>query len=142
MKITILAPEGKSGTELADLLRNVGFECEYADEEYLVIMISTETDERELFSLVHAIGTNILPLRREKTLNMSPSPMAMTVRNALFSQSETIPVSFAQGKVCASPTVSCPPAIPIAVSGEIIGKEQVAVFRHYGIEKVSVVKEK
>ena len=142
MKITILAPEGKSGTELADLLRNVGFECEYADEEYLVIMISTETDERELFSLVHAIGTNILPLRREKTLNMSPSPMAMTVRNELFSQSETNPVSFAQGRVCAYPPGSCPPAIPIAVSGEIIGEEQVAVFRHYGIEKVSVVKEK
>ena len=60
----------------------------------------------------------------------------------IFAESENIPVEKSAGRICSETNIPCPPAIPIAVSGEIIGEEQVAVFRHYGIEKVSVVKEK
>lgn len=142
MKITILAPEGKSGTEIADFLRSSGFECEYADEEYVVLMISCETKESELLSFIGALGTNKLPARKPKTLDIPASSMAMTVREAIFLPSETVPVSLSQGRVCAAPTVSCPPAIPIAVSGEIIEEGHVALFNHYGIDEISVVKNK
>ena len=142
MKITILAPEGKSGTEIADFLRSSGFECEYADEEYVVLMISCETKESELLSFIGALGTNKLPARKPKTLDIPASSMAMTVREAIFSPSETVPVSLSRGRVCAAPTVSCPPAIPIAVSGEIIEEGHVALFNHYGIDEISVVKNK
>lgn len=64
----------------------------------------------------------------------------MSIRQAMFSPAETVPVENALGRVCASPTVSCPPAVPVAVSGEVIGPEAVEVFRYYGIETVSVVK--
>ena len=46
----------------------------------------------------------------------------------------------AVGRICAAPTVSCPPAIPIAVSGERITREHVALFEAYGIEEIDVVK--
>ena len=39
-----------------------------------------------------------------------------------------------------SPTVSCPPAVPVAVSGEVITKEAVEIFKAYGINKIKVVK--
>ena len=44
------------------------------------------------------------------------------------------------GRVCAAPTVGCPPAVPVVVSGEVIGADAADVFRYYGIEKVRVVR--
>ena len=43
------------------------------------------------------------------------------------------------GRVCGLPTVGCPPAIPIAVSGERITPEALALFAYYGIEQVEVL---
>lgn len=40
----------------------------------------------------------------------------------------------------APPTVGCPPAIPIAVSGEQIGPEALELFRRYGVEQVEVLR--
>ena len=50
-------------------------------------------------------------------------------------------VSEAEGRVCAAPSVSCPPAIPIAVSGEIITAGHIRLFEYYGIEKIAVMKD-
>jgi arginine/lysine/ornithine decarboxylase len=63
----------------------------------------------------------------------------MTLREAMFGPAEWTPVDRAAGRVCAAPTVSCPPAVPIAVSGEVISPETIEVFRYYGIEAVRVV---
>ena len=51
-----------------------------------------------------------------------------------------IPVREAEGRILAQETVSCPPAIPIAVSGEEIDGNMIRVFEEYGIRDVSVVK--
>jgi len=52
MKLTFLAKKyGYTGTELADLLRNKGIECEFADPDYVVLMLSAETDEKTLAHL-------------------------------------------------------------------------------------------
>ena len=64
----------------------------------------------------------------------------MSVRQALFVPQETIPANQSLGRVCGAPTVSCPPAVPIAVSGERIGPEALTLFEHYGVEWVDVVK--
>ena len=64
----------------------------------------------------------------------------MSIREAVFSESEIIGIKNALGRVCAAPTVSCPPAVPIAVSGEIIDESAIKMFDYYGIEKIEVVK--
>ena len=46
------------------------------------------------------------------------------------------------GRVCGAPTVSCPPAIPIAVTGERISREALELFRYYGVETVNVLRER
>ena len=66
----------------------------------------------------------------------------MSIRQAVLSRNELIKVENSLGRVCASPTVSCPPAVPIVVSGEQITSEDIELFMHYGIETVSVVVEK
>ena len=47
----------------------------------------------------------------------------------------------ALGRICAMPTVSCPPAIPIVVSGEVIPAQALPLFARYGIGRVAVVKD-
>ena len=64
----------------------------------------------------------------------------MTIREAVLSPCEIIPVERSEGRICASPTVSCPPAVPIVISGERITAEDVRLFRHYCIATVCVVK--
>ena len=64
----------------------------------------------------------------------------MSIRDALFSKSEEIPVTEAKGRICAAPTVSCPPAIPIVVSGEEINPEHIKLLQYYGKEKIRVIK--
>ena len=63
-----------------------------------------------------------------------------SIRQALFSPHEVIRADQALGRICGMPTVSCPPAIPIAVSGERITPEMLTLFHYYGIEKLDVLK--
>ena len=47
----------------------------------------------------------------------------------------------ALGRVCAMPTVSCPPAIPIVVSGERVSPAAIELFARYHVETVAVIRE-
>ena len=66
--------------------------------------------------------------------------MALAIREAAFALSEEVPVEEAEGRICASVKVPCPPAIPIAASGEIVDRDCIGLFRAYGIKTVLVVK--
>ena len=129
-----------SGQALAGLLRQKGVECEFADPETLVLMITPQTDRSELLRAEAALGVcspqeavpGALPIPRGQT--------RMSIREAVFAPHETIPADKALGRVCGSPTVACPPAIPIAVSGEEITREAIALFAHYGIDKIDVLR--
>lgn len=141
MKLTVVSPDGADGRQLADMLRSSGIECEYADGEYVVLMPSSETDETELERVIESLGTNTIPYNGSYIFEYNCPPSGMTVREAVFSPCETICSDEAVGRICASPVVSCPPAIPVVVSGEIITKQAVDVLRHYRITRITVVKE-
>ena len=44
----------------------------------------------------------------------------LTIREAVLARQELVMLSQAQGRICAAPVVACPPAVPIAVSREIL----------------------
>jgi arginine/lysine/ornithine decarboxylase len=48
-------------------------------------------------------------------------------------------VEEAIGKICGAPTVSCPPAVPVVISGEVITEQDAELMRKYGIETIDVV---
>ena len=133
---------GYTGVEAAEYLRKNGIECEFADPDFLVLMFTpaiTETDAERLTEVLSA-------LPRRDPLHTCPPPLtpprrALSVRQALFSPAEMLPVEDCIGRVAAAATVGCPPAVPIVVSGEIIDEGAVACFAYYGIEVCSVVKE-
>ena len=144
LKIVINAARcGFEGAELSEILRKNGIEAEFADREYLVLMPTPENSDEDFEKLVNALNG---VLKNGNTCESKPSPTisqherVTSIRCAVFSPSETLSVRDAVGRVCASPTVSCPPAVPIVVSGEKITEDDVFVFEYYGIEKIAVLK--
>ena len=133
---------GWDGEALASALREGGVEPEFADCNCVVLMCTPQTTDEELSRVALALCS--LPAREkvEKTHTVMPHNVgkALSIREAMLATRMRIPVEKAEGQICASPCVSCPPAIPIAVSGERITREHVALFEAYGIEEVDVVK--
>ena len=139
LRLVIEAPAGRSGQALAQRLRAGGGECEYADPSFLVLMLTPENAEKDFACILSALGRNDAPYAPPLSLPLPQGEAACSVRQAIFAPQEVIPVEEALGRICGAPTVSCPPAIPIAVSGEYIGEDALALFRHFGFATVSVV---
>lgn len=143
--ITVKAAEsGFCGTELAELLRSRGVECEYADEELLVMLMSPFSAAEDFGRLRAALESAVSGASRYKKPANAFRPklpkMACAIREAAFAPAEEIPVEEAEGRICASVKVPCPPAVPIAVSGEVIDRDCIGIFRAYGIKTVLAVK--
>ena len=141
LKLTIRMPKRVSGVQMAEKLRKAYVECEYADSEYVVCMFTPENLERDYARVLHAFGENREPYEEREQLQTKNCIRALSIRDAMFAKQETVLAKDALGRICGAPTVSCPPAIPIAVSGEVIGEEALQLFDYYGIETVDVLKE-
>ena len=140
LKLTIACPVALSGLKIAEDLRSKGIECEYASKDHIVAMISQNTSADDISAFVSALGGNKYDYSDDFSYTPHLPRSEMSIKQAIFSESEIVGIDDAIGRICAAPTVSCPPAIPIAVSGEVIGKEEIMLFRHYGIDTVSVIK--
>ncbi len=125
----------------AKYLRDCGIEFEYADNDFVVFMFSPQNTDDDFEKIKNAFEN--LHIKRNKDVEVIEIPEAervMTIRDAIFCESEEINVENASGRICASPTVSCPPAVPIAVSGERISEKHIELFRKYNLNKILIVK--
>jgi arginine/lysine/ornithine decarboxylase len=133
---------GYSGDELAAHLRKCGVEPEFADRDCLVLMATPENTDDDLERVYQAFAA--LPSRNACGTSLPPSfehpTRAISIREAIFANSETVEIENAEGRICASPTVSCPPAVPVVMSGETITRSAIELMRYYGIEKIEVIK--
>ncbi len=152
LKVTLdAAALGLTGTELAERLRGFQIECEYADPRYVVLMFTPENplqDYKRLSSAVCEVVKSIAApaAQPEQTagefIELERQAVSLfSIRRAVFAPQEMLPVEQAVGRVCAMPTVSCPPAIPIVVSGEVITPAAVELMKRYHVEEVSVVRQ-
>ncbi len=141
LRLTLRAPEGLTGHALADRLRLGGVECEYADRDFLVLMATPENSPEELARIETALGKSPAAPAEPPSLPLARGERACSIREALFAPHGAVPAQQALGRICGAPTVACPPAIPIAVSGERIGMEALALFRYYGVGAVDVLKD-
>ena len=152
LKVTLdAAVLGLSGTELAEKLRAAKIECEYADPRYLVLMFTPDNPPQDFERLTAAVlriaeelaGPVTLP--EEAAGDFAELERGLhrrcTIRQAVFAPQEQLPAEQAVGRICAMPTVSCPPAIPIVVSGEQITPAAAAWMKRYHVEEVSVIRE-
>ena len=129
------------GDAAAAYFRNSGVEFEYADREFVVFMTSPKNSPADFERLKAALAN--IPWERCSRRTGAPGPIegktVMSLRKAVFSPVEEVPVEVSVGRICGAPTVACPPAVPVVVSGEEITKEHVALLKHYGIQNIWVV---
>ena len=143
LKITLATKTfGYTGVEIAAHLRENGIECEFADNDFVVLMPSTDVGAEEL-AHIEMVATS---LPQKETISVAPPTPAkaervLRVRYALLGSSETVAIEDSIGRILASPSVSCPPAVPIVMCGERIDETAMRAFRYYGVEKLRVVKE-
>lgn len=141
LKMTIRMPEEMTGIEHAKHLRKFQVECEYADPDFVVFMFATDNTEEDFERIEKAFGKNNFKYQNSKSLKPAKCQQVLSVREAVFACHEETSVENAVGRICASPAVSCPPAIPIAVSGERIDENAIDLFKYYGVSNVDVVLE-
>lgn len=132
----------QSGLHIAERLRDFNIECEYADNQSLVLLFSPLDDDTTFKKLYIALDSIVLPTYKANTevLKLPILNSKISMRKAVFSNSETIPIENAIGRICAEVKVPCPPAIPIAVSGEVLSLDCIKIFKNYGINSINVVK--
>ena len=130
---------GLTGAGLARCLRASGIEPEYADPDWLVLMFSPLLGPEAFERILGAMPQRRPVPRRPLTLP-PPGRMALTPREALLSPRERVRAAEAVGRVMATAAVTCPPAVPIAVMGELISARQAELMAAYGIEYVDVVR--
>ncbi len=141
MKVTIAAKGyGYTGEALAAVLLEKNLVCEFADRDFMVLMLTPELGEEGLQRLEKVLCA--VP-KQEAIEELPPAFHActavMSVREAMLSPSETVTVEESVGRVLAAASVGCPPAVPIVVCGERIDSEAAACFDYYGIKTCAVV---
>lgn len=137
---------GYRGTELAAWLAKKGVMYEYADRDYVVLLCSPKTPAQDLEKLEQILQQcdlpkTVNPLRYEPAKAIALFPM-LTPREAASRPAEVIPISEANGRICAVTQPPCPPAVPIAICGEQLNRVAINQMMHYGITEITVVKEK
>jgi arginine/lysine/ornithine decarboxylase len=143
LKITIDAKAyGYTGYELAEKLSDESLVCEFADPDYMVLMVTPEIEAEGLLRLENALcGIPKTAMKGSETHEplFHPQEKVMSVREAMFSRSEILPIEQCEGRILSAATVGCPPAVPIVICGEVIDQHAIECFRYYGIEKCCVV---
>lgn len=137
LKLTLTDLDGEAA---AALLRKQGVECEYADRNNLVLMFTPENGREDFAAVKQFFLSCKAKSLAGENLVIVPLRQAMGIRQAVFAEWEIVPLAEAAGRICGTPLVSCPPAVPIAVSGELLTAEIIKVFSYYNIERIAVVK--
>lgn len=140
LKITVQTKKyGYYGFDFANILAKKGIVCEFCDPDFVVLMLTPEIDN------LNEIENAMLSIPRQSPINEKiPAfvrlKQSISIRKAVLSPSESVPIEKALGRVVAITSVGCPPAVPIAVAGEIIDKNAIECFKYYGIMKCNVIK--
>ncbi len=132
---------GYTGYEFSQTLLKKNIVCEFSDPDYVVLMLTPEigADKIEILKNI------LVSIPSKKAINDRPpffskAEKVLSVKDASFSDSETIRVSESIGRVLAVSDVGCPPAVPVLISGERIDKNAIECFQYYGIKHCTVVK--
>ncbi len=141
IKLTI-APKGYgyTGYELAEHLRSCGIECELADPDYTVLMLSPSLPSDALQRIEASLAslTRRAPIAGEPPVP-SDGTRVLSLRDACLAPSEEIPSRCALGRTLAYCTLACPPAVPIALPGETLSEQSLAALAYYGVKTVRVL---
>ena len=144
MKITIDANSaGYDGNDLADMLREDFMECEYSDTGAVVLMMSPYNSENDFLRLEGFLRRlpKLPPKDRisEEGLFALRPEKVMTLRQAMLSRCERVPVDMAEGRICARTAMSCQPSVAAVMAGERITADIIKILKKYSILEADVL---
>ena len=140
LKITIMPKSyGYDGIAFADALRDLGVECEFCDPDYTVLMLCPENGDG-----IDKIKTAISRIDKKTKIMTAPPAVvpptrALGIREAVFMPYETVSLKDSVGRISAGFNASCPPAVQLAVAGEIINQSVADALEYYGTQKTEVL---
>ncbi|MBR5937382.1 MAG: aminotransferase class V-fold PLP-dependent enzyme [Clostridiales bacterium] len=147
LKITIKTkPIGYEGSEFAALLRanTPSIEVEFSDPDMVILMVSPNNTKEEIKAAVDAILTipKRTPIEEDPDLIAPTFPeRVMSIREAAMKLPRIVKTEDAYGRIAHLSDTSCPPAIPVLICGEKIGKTEIRRLLYYGYETCQVVAE-
>ncbi len=144
LRIVISANKKRyTGHELNKILSENNIECEYSDDFFVVLMITPQLEQHYFFNLLN-VCTNInhddFQCNDLLNFNYVQCEIVLSPREAMMSKYETLLLDECVGRICATPTVSCPPAVPIVLGGELINKESYKLLKHFNVVHLDVIK--
>lgn len=141
LKITLSTKAyGYTGIEFAQILRDNFIECEFCDNDYVVLMLNEQISDVDIQKL-HSV---MLSIKKRDRIDIAPPlcvlpKRAMTVREAVMSVTKTVDVDSALNCVAGMMSIGCPPAVPVVCCGEIIDEEVIKSLKYYGITKCDII---
>lgn len=141
LKLTVAAKSyGYTGQALAQLLQKENIHCEFADPDFLVMMLTPEIGLDGLARLKNAL----LSVVRKAAIEQLPPELPralerLSMHEALFLPSRELPICSCLGEILAAPSITCPPAVPILVCGEQIDEAAIECMAYYGIDTCAVI---
>jgi arginine/lysine/ornithine decarboxylase len=137
---------GTSTDEIVKIFRNNKVEPEYENGYWIVFIFSPQNRnidfERVEFSLKE-IGKQFRQNNSGRKIDLTPpryeNQIVMGLREAVFRQSEKIPIEDAVGRVASQAVTTCPPGVPIIMPGEIVSRETIRALQQNGIYFLDVV---
>lgn len=134
------APLGLDGPGLAAHLRKHRIEPELVSDQFCVLMASPGNDEEDFRRL--AEGLRSLPRgsgRFFQPAGFTLPRQKVSLREAVFAPSQTLPLEQAVGKVAGAMVSPCPPGMALVVPGEEIDNQTAALLKSYGIFSIPVL---
>lgn len=136
---------GLTGEQAAAHLRQHGVEPEYADNGWVVCILTPQNTPQDLSALYRAIAS--LPdgdpdfEKHPSVFPVLPSlpETVLTPRQALLRESKPVPLSQAVGHIAAGSACPCPPGVPVVMPGERITKNLTEFLYSYGFSFIEVV---
>lgn len=142
LKLCLTPHKGGWQTEpILSALGQAGILPELADARRIILMATPANQPQdfillrktlEAFPQKAPLKSSTLPLFRPKS--------ACSVRQALFAETETLPVRNSAGRVMGGLFAPCPPGVPLVMPGEIICRAAVQSLEAGGILAVDVLK--
>ncbi len=131
---------GYKGTELAEYLYTNNIVCEFSDEDYTVLMLTDSNTDEDLELLARVLeALTKKGALTEKPPEITPPERVISLSECIYLPTEKVKTENALGRICGSINISCPPAVPIVISGERIGEEQIKLLKYYRAGDVEVV---
>ena len=133
---------GYTGEEITRYLDAQGMDWEYADQRFVVLMLSPQNTKEELAALEQALIS--LPKKKplaQQEVPYSLPPQRMELRQGYFAPREEVNLEQAVGRISAVTQSCCPPGVPVVMPGEEITPQVCRLLKQNGTQRVEVVRQ-